>query len=90
MNVLQKGKYVLFQAFSEDDKLIYGILESHIYEEICLLEKMRFNRDSMYTHVAISDDKKSLERILKELNSLNELLEQADEVIERYVNNKNK
>jgi len=54
-----------------------------------MLEKS-CDRDAMYTHVAISDDKKSLERILKELNSLNELLEQADEVIERYVNNKNK
>ncbi len=86
MNILQKGKYVLFQAFSEDDKLIYGILEGHIF---CLLEKMS-DRDAMYTHVAISDDKKSLERILKELNSLNELLERADEVIEGYVNNKNK
>lgn len=80
-----KGKYVLFQAFSEDDKLIYGILERNEF----MLEKS-CDRDAMYTHVAIGDDKKSLERILKELNSLNELLKEADEVIEGYVNNKNK
>ena len=80
-----KGKYVLFQAFSEDDKLIYGILERNEF----MLEKSCV-RDAMYTHVAIGDDKKSLERILKELNSLNELLKEADEVIEGYVNNKNK
>jgi hypothetical protein len=87
MNILPtpKGKYVLFQAFSEDDKLIYGILERNEF----MLEKS-CDRDAMYTHVAIGDDKKSLERILKELNSLNELLKEADEVIEGYVNNKNK
>ena len=80
-----KGKYVLFQAFSEDDKLIYGILERNEF----MLEKS-CDRDAMYTHVAIGDDKKSLERILKEVNSLNELLKEADEVVEGYVNNKNK
>jgi len=87
MNILPtpKGKYVLFQAFSEDDKLIYGILERNEF----MLEKS-CDRDAMYTHVAIGNDKKSLERILRELNSLNELLEEADEVIEGYVTNKNK
>jgi hypothetical protein len=77
MNILPtpKGKYVLFHAFSEDDKLIYGILERNEF----MLEKS-CDRDAMYTHVAIGDDKKSLERILRELNSLNELLEEADEV----------
>ena len=87
MNILPtpKGKYVLFQAFSEDDKLISGILERNEF----MLEKS-CDRDAMYTHVAIGNDKKSLERILRELNSLNELLEEADEVIEGYVTNKNK
>ncbi len=85
MNILPKGKYVLFQAFSEDDKLVYGILERKEF----MLEKS-CDRDAMYTHVAIGNDKKSLQLILKELNSLNELLERADEVIEGYVNNKNK
>ncbi len=87
MNILPtpKGKYVLFQAFSEDDKLIYGILERDEF----FLEKMS-DRDAMYTHVAIGNDKKSLERILRELNMLNSELREADEVIEGYVTNKNK
>ena len=80
-----KGKYVLFQAFRNYDELVYGILERNEF----MLEKS-CDRDAMYTHVAIGDDKKSLERILRELNSLNELLQEADEVIERYVTNKNK
>lgn len=79
-NPTPKGNYVLFQAFSEDDKLIYGILE----REEFMLEKT-CDRDALYTHVAINDDKKSLERILRELNSLNELLDEIDEVIERHV-----
>lgn len=69
-----KGNYVLFQAFSEDYKLIYGILE----REEFMLEKT-CDRNALYTHVAINDDKKSLERILGELNSLNELLEEIEE-----------
>lgn len=87
MNILPtpKGKYVLFQAFRNYDELIYGILERNEF----MLEKS-CDRDAMYTHVAIGDDKKSLERILRELNSLNELLKNADEVIQKYVTNKNK
>lgn len=87
MNILPtpKGKYVLFQAFRNYDELIYGILERNEF----MLEKS-CDRDAMYTHVAIGDDKKSLERILKELNSLKNSLDFADEVIEKYVTNKNK
>lgn len=87
MNILPtpKGKYVLFQAFKNYDELVYGILERDEF----FLEKMS-DRDALYTHVAIGDDKKSLERILKELNSLKNSLEFADKVIEGYVTNKNK
>ena len=87
MNILPtpKGKYVLFQAFRNYDELVYGILDRDEF----FLEKMS-DRDAMYTHVAIGDDKKSLERILKELNSLKNSLEFADKVIEKYVTNKNK
>jgi predicted Zn-dependent peptidase len=87
MNILPtpKGKYVLFQAFKNYDELVYGILERDEF----FLEKMS-DRDALYTYVAIGDDKKSLERILKELNSLKNSLEFADKVIEGYVTNKNK
>lgn len=86
MNILPtpKGKYVLFQAFNDDDKLIYGILERDEYG----LEKMS-NRDALYTHIAVGDDKEPLKRILEELNLLRDELERADKVIEKYVTNKN-
>ena len=77
MKMLPKGKYVLFQAFNDDDKLIYGILERDEYG----LEKMS-NRDSLYTHIAVGDDKEPLKRILEELNLLRDELERADECIE--------
>ena len=45
------------------------------------LEKMS-NRDSLYTHIAVGDDKEPLKRILEELNLLRDELERADECIE--------
>ena len=80
MRNLPKGDYVLFQAFAEDDKIIYGILERKEF----MLEKM-CDRDALYTHVAIGDDKEPLERILRELKLLNDLLERAERVINGYV-----
>ena len=77
MKILPKGKYVLFQAFNDYDRLIYGILERKEF----MLEKS-CDRNAMYTHVAVGDDKEALERILSELNALNQLLEEADECIE--------
>jgi hypothetical protein len=85
MKMLPKGKYVLFQAFRNYDELVYGILER---DEFCV-EKM-CDRDALYTHLAVGDDKEALKRILSELNLLRDKLELADEVIEGYVNNKNK
>tara|TARA_R110000803_G_scaffold4911_9_gene16353 strand:+ start:429 stop:677 length:249 start_codon:yes stop_codon:yes gene_type:complete len=76
MKILPKGDYVLFQAFSEDDKNVYGILERKEF----MLEKM-CDRDALYTHVAIGDDKEPLEHILRELNVLNIQLQRAEEVI---------
>ena len=83
--MLPKGKYVLFQAFNDDDKLIYGILERDEYG----LEKMS-NRDSLYTHIAVGDDKEPLKRILEELNLLRDELERADECIETLQDDKRK
>ena len=40
------------------------------------------NRDSLYTHIAVGDDKEPLKRILEELNLLRDELERADECIE--------
>tara|TARA_R110001599_G_scaffold158720_1_gene345494 strand:- start:94 stop:393 length:300 start_codon:yes stop_codon:yes gene_type:complete len=85
MKMLPKGKYVLFQAFNDDDKLIYGILERDEYG----LEKMS-NRDSLYTHIAVGDDKEPLKRILEELNLLRDELERADECIETLQDDKRK
>jgi len=83
MKILPKGKYVLFQSFNDDDKLIYGILER---DEFCL-EKMS-NRDALYTHIAVGDDKEPLKRILEELNLLRDELERADECIEKLQDDK--
>lgn len=80
MKMLPKGKYVLFGRWDDDSSHLqtYGIFERKEYglEASC-------DRDKMYHAVSVSDDKEMLETTLIELNMLNEL-------IEEYVNNKNK